>query len=68
MVDSKENYKFDLEVKGLIYFFLSQNRRIKTLSDVMMGGGGVGRGKGRGQEPEGCLVGCWQGELYEGFL
>ena len=36
MVDSKENYKFDLEVKGLIYFFLSQNRRIETLSDVMM--------------------------------
>ena len=42
MVDSKENYKFDLGVKGLIYFFLSQNRRIKTLSDVMMAEGRAG--------------------------
>ena len=44
MVDSKENYKFDLGVKGLIYFFLSQNRRIKTLSDIMMVEGRAGQG------------------------
>ena len=35
---------------------------------MMGGGGGVGGGKGRGQEAEGCVVGRWQGELYEGFL
>ena len=67
MVDSKENYKFHVGVKGLIYFFKCQNRRIKPLNDVMMGGGGVVEGRAGDKNQKGVWWDVGKDGCMKGF-